>query len=77
MSHPEGFDFHIALHDKVGIECACIAAACDAIRQHQAYSLPIVVWQDDQVKHVSVDEYERNINEREAKLNAGVAGESL
>jgi phosphotransferase system IIA component len=77
MSHPEGFDFHIALDDKVGIERAFIAAARDAIRQHRAYSLPIVVWQDDQVKQISVDEYERNINERESKLNAKVEGQTL
>lgn len=61
-----------AIHDEVGIERACISTARKLLKQHRFNGLPLIVSRDNQVVEISAEDFERALNEREAKLNASL-----
>lgn len=59
-----------ALQDSEGIERASIAAAREVIRVHRSFGHPVIVADEKgQPLELHVDEFERNVNQREAELN--------
>lgn len=58
------------LQDREGLERAFIAAAREVIRVHRSFGQPVIVsGEDGQPLELHVDDFERNVNKREAELN--------
>lgn len=60
----------VALQDREGLERAFIAAAREVIRVHRSFGQPVIVsGEDGQPLELHVDDFERNVDKREAELN--------
>lgn len=56
--------------DREGIERACITAAREVIRVHRSFGHPVLVPDSaGRPQELTVDQFEQNINQREAELN--------
>lgn len=64
-----------AMRDRWGIERVGIAAAREAARLHRFNNVPMAVWENGQVAHISPDDFEKNLDRREAWVNAAEAAE--
>jgi hypothetical protein len=63
----------VALSDRERVERACLAAARSAAKLHRFHNVPIVTARDNVTCLVSADEYDKMLDEHEARLNARFA----